>query len=269
MYQQSYLPQQGYVPQQDSRTNQRANEFNEEEEGPLYQLSPMNTCSSWLLHLCPFIFLMLTLIVSYVLFQQVNSLQTSQDKQSKSLIGLSFPDNQPQSGPSFAACPTQIKRYLLDFNYNIENKVRTYSLIIIILSIIGLVLTLLYLCANNLKCRYGGNNPCNSPNIYYIILLLCFVVCGFNFVLAAKQWKGDAISFPDDIPINYLKLYCASQISSVELAKNKIQEIYNKSDWNPIPSNFLFAWSVIWIVLWIGTCITRKFIIQDVVVRRP
>ena len=128
MYQPSYLPQQ-YVVQQDLRTSQRVNEYNEEAEGLLYNQTPLHKCSSWLVHLCPFIFLLVVLIVSCVLFHRVNSNETTDAKTANSVLSDYYSDLYAaplhlaviKDSASTAACGVAGQEFETVFNYPIIN----------------------------------------------------------------------------------------------------------------------------------------------------
>ena len=63
-----------YQPQQDLRnSSHQVNEYNEDSEGLLFQLTPLHKCSAWLIHLCPIIFLLIVLIFSSILHPQLHS----------------------------------------------------------------------------------------------------------------------------------------------------------------------------------------------------
>ena len=248
-------------------TNQRAVESNEEEEGLIHQ-NNLNRSTSCMIHICPCLFLLPSLIISCILFHYFKSFQTDQNEQLTSIFGLSFPDSPPTT------CQTQIKQFLLDFTDSKDNKTQTYSLTIIILSSIGLFITFLYLCLDNIKCCQFY--PLRGPNTYYIIIVLCIVVCSLNFTLTTNQWRDDYISFPGDIldyKINMLNITinCAPQISKLELLINKIKEIHNKTDEDEtmqISNSLLFIFTVFLMVMWIVFIYLRKFIINDILVRR-
>ena len=146
------------------------------------------------------------------------------------------------------------------------------SLANIVLCSLGLLLTLLYLCGNNLKCcQYY---PFRGPKLYYVILIICLAVAVICIVQAAYHWNKQAevdLEEGREAYINSLVAKeCFSQLDNVKKAANDLASFHSTSDSSLYPGIlFLFIWAIVWLVLWVVCYFTRKFILKDLVVRRP
>jgi hypothetical protein len=177
------------------------------------------------------------------------------------------------SSQKTSTCAT-LKSKLSDITDSSEDTIEhmvDYSIANLILSLVGIVFSLGYYFGKNIKCFH--RLVCQSVIIPYILLLIAFVVMLLCFIMAGIYWNNENAIGDDANALDYVNQIIAQQCfdeTGLILALNYLQTYLELADsWVFGAVVFLFAWSVIWGVVFLVCYIIRKFYVKDNVMRRP
>ena len=149
--------------------------------------------------------------------------------------------------------------------------VDTYAIIALILTVIGIIITLVQYFAKNIKIckRY----ICHGTFFVYLIFLLAFVVVLALIIQASLIWKRST-AFSQGVEMNefYSNLLnegCFKIQGEINAATN-LMNYYNNS-FSVVYDLviFLFVWAIFWIVLFIVCYALRRFMFKSIVFEKP
>lgn len=173
-----------------------------------------------------------------------------------------------------SACVT-LKSQLSNVTDGAEDTIESivnYAIATLILSIVGIIICLLYYFGKNL--RVLKRMICQSPIVPYIILMLCFVVMVLCFIMAGDYWNNETLINEDVSALTVvdeaISENCFSDTPGMVTALNYLSTYLDQGEsWIFGAVVFLFVWSLIWGIVWLACYLLRKFLVKDVVIRRP
>lgn len=163
----------------------------------------------------------------------------------------------------------------LDFSSNsvshLLDSVQRFSIVCLILTIIGLFATFgQYFCRNiKIMKRY----PCQGNIVPYFIFLLVLVVAVLLIIQASLIWdRSTSLANEDSLHEYFEKLLTNNcfKIPGHKKAAEILAEFFRDSSL-PIYGlvSFLAIWSMVWIVIFTVCYLVRRFVYQDLVFTKP
>ena len=117
--------------------------------------------------------------------------------------------------------------------HKIFQVIESLSLVLIIISAVGLVIILLYLCGNYIKCC--ERSPFRGTWLYFPVFFICFVVASLCIAQKIYFLIAESDNQLEDRVVhvtNLLNKKCFDEVPKVKIAAEKVVEIHNSDNSN-------------------------------------
>ena len=243
-------------------SSKNVNEFNREDESNTMLPKPtmLQKTTSWLIFLCPLLFLAIILAISITVIVMAASIDDTLLKES-SITTTSNGNTQ---------CKTSATNLKTAVNFVLYNFIsfRVISSLNLLLSIVGLIMSIGYIFFYY-KLRIQKRHVFGSPAIPQFLVILSGFVIFFCILQCTLYWINEK-------NIDNEVLSSVNQINSVCYTQTQLDSLKKIKSFLTTETNglyglvlFLFIWSLVFWFFWTICYAIKRFYLKEDIYRRP